>query len=552
MSPTIGALCAGYGGLDLAVREVLGGQLRWVAEKDPAASKVLAHHWPAVPNLGDITGIDWSQVEPVDIVTAGFPCQDVSLAGRRAGLTEGTRSGLWRYIRDGLAVLRPSLVILENVRGLLSARADSDVEPCPWCLGDPADEPPLRALGAVLADLAGLGFDAEWVGLPASGVGACHGRFRVGVLAWPAADAERGERERELHQRWGSLGGAAATGRGPGSPADAHGDAVRLEPVAVTGSGSQAVAGLAGSEREPVADPDGPGREGTGSAGWTGEAGRSGADHGGPVADRCGASADAEGDGRDEGWPEPAGVLGGPDAAERGAAAPADTDGVRPLRGGPARGGGGGPEDDGPAASPHAHSGGLGPDQRHLQPGEPDAAGRPPGDAQGVGEQDEPLGGAAPGLDVEPVAGAVHRDRERASAEGVRQLGRAAPVLAWGPYEPAIRRWELTLGRPAPAPTEPGSKGQPRLSPRFVEWMQGLPEGWVCDVPGLSRNDQLRLLGNGVVPQQFAEVVRVLIGRAFGAVVAQEGDDAGADVRALPRGAGEGGLPDLVRDSDVA
>lgn len=78
----------------------------------------------------------------------------------------------------------------------------------------------------------------------------------------------------------------------------------------------------------------------------------------------------------------------------------------------------------------------------------------------------------------------------------------------------------MTLGRPAPAPTEPGTKGQPRLSPRFVEWMQGLPEGWVTDVPDLSRNDMLRILGNGVVPQQFSAVVRILLHRAFGAVAA--------------------------------
>jgi DNA (cytosine-5)-methyltransferase 1 len=80
----------------------------------------------------------------------------------------------------------------------------------------------------------------------------------------------------------------------------------------------------------------------------------------------------------------------------------------------------------------------------------------------------------------------------------------------WGQYAPAIARWEQVLGRPAPDPTEPGMRGQPRLSPRFVEWMQGLPEGWVTAVPGLSRNDQLRLLGNGVLPLQCAAALRHL------------------------------------------
>jgi DNA (cytosine-5)-methyltransferase 1 len=74
----------------------------------------------------------------------------------------------------------------------------------------------------------------------------------------------------------------------------------------------------------------------------------------------------------------------------------------------------------------------------------------------------------------------------------------------FGPYRAAIKRWEVVMGRPAPTPTEPGQGGAPRLSPRFVEWMMGLPQGWVCNVPGLSRSNQLKLLGNGVVPLQAA------------------------------------------------
>lgn len=80
---------------------------------------------------------------------------------------------------------------------------------------------------------------------------------------------------------------------------------------------------------------------------------------------------------------------------------------------------------------------------------------------------------------------------------------------SWGDYADAITRWEA-LTRPAPAPTEPGAKGSPRLSPRFVEWMMGLPEGWV-DVEGVSRNEQLKALGNGVVPQQVAAATRAFL-----------------------------------------
>jgi DNA (cytosine-5)-methyltransferase 1 len=191
----IGSLCSGYGGLDLAVMDALGGTVAWHAQHDPDdkhqyAARILDHRWPGVPNHGDITAIDWSAVEPVDVLTAGWPCQDMSLAGLGKGLMPGTRSGLWYHVAAGIAALRPSLVILENVRSLLSVRAHSDMEPCPWCLGDEPDQLALRALGAVLGDLADLGFDADWHCLPAADVGAPHQRWRAFVLAWPA-DAPR-------------------------------------------------------------------------------------------------------------------------------------------------------------------------------------------------------------------------------------------------------------------------------------------------------------------------------------------------------------------------
>ncbi len=81
-----GSLCTGYGGLDAALHEVLGGELAWVADIDPGASAILAHRFPSVPNLGNISKTDWSVIEPVDVLTAGFPCQDVSCAGGHAGL----------------------------------------------------------------------------------------------------------------------------------------------------------------------------------------------------------------------------------------------------------------------------------------------------------------------------------------------------------------------------------------------------------------------------------------------------------------------------------
>ncbi|MGW8764881.1 DNA cytosine methyltransferase [Streptomyces sp. NPDC055815] len=172
------------------MQAVLGGSVAWHCEIDPNAAAILARHWPDVPNLGDLSAVDFDQVEPVNVLTAGFPCQDVSLAGRRAGIAEGTRSGLWLHVARAIQALRPRLVVIENVRGLLSASAHSEVEPCPWCVGDGSAEPPLRALGAVLGDLARLGYDAEWCCVRASEVGTAHRRERVFIAARPAADPD--------------------------------------------------------------------------------------------------------------------------------------------------------------------------------------------------------------------------------------------------------------------------------------------------------------------------------------------------------------------------
>lgn len=79
-------------------------------------------------------------------------------------------------------------------------------------------------------------------------------------------------------------------------------------------------------------------------------------------------------------------------------------------------------------------------------------------------------------------------------------------------YGPAVRRWEHITGRSAPCPTEPGTRGNRRLSPAFVEWMMGLPAGWVTAVPGIPRKEQLKILGNGVVPHQAHHAYGLLLG----------------------------------------
>jgi DNA (cytosine-5)-methyltransferase 1 len=162
--PQIGSLCTGYGGLDLAVLAVLGGHLMWVADNDPAATRLLARRWPGVPNLGDITLVDWTRTPRVDVLTCGWPCQDISHAGTRAGIT-GPRSGLWRHVAAAIRDLRPRLAFLENVAGLRT-----------------------RGLDVVLADLATLRYHTAWVCLRASDIGAAHRRDRCFLLA-RAADA---------------------------------------------------------------------------------------------------------------------------------------------------------------------------------------------------------------------------------------------------------------------------------------------------------------------------------------------------------------------------
>jgi DNA (cytosine-5)-methyltransferase 1 len=110
-----------------------------------------------------------------------------------------------------------------------------------------------------------------------------------------------------------------------------------------------------------------------------------------------------------------------------------------------------------------------------------------------------------------PIASnGVHGGPNQRGSSGDLMLPAAVQPEHWGQFAAAVARWEHVLGRAAPAPTEPSPKGAQRLSARFVEWMLGLPDGHVCDVAGLSRNEQLHVLGNGVVPQQFAAALATL------------------------------------------
>ena len=159
----IGSLCTGYGGLDLAVEAHFQAKTVWCAEFDKYASQVIATHFD-MPNYGDIKAINWAEVEPIDILTAGYPCQPFSHAGYRKG-TDDARH-IFPYILEAISILRPQWVILENVRGHLS-------------LG----------LKDVLQGLAEQGYNAKWEIVRASDVGAPHQRARLFIIAYTDSNA---------------------------------------------------------------------------------------------------------------------------------------------------------------------------------------------------------------------------------------------------------------------------------------------------------------------------------------------------------------------------
>ena len=162
---TVGSLFAGIGGFDLGL-ERAGFEVRWQVEIDPFCQRVLAKHWPHVQRFGDVRECGAANLEPVDVICGGFPCQDISFAGSGAGLS-GERSGLWYEYARIIRELRPRFVLVENVSALL-----------------------VRGLADVLGELAALRFDAEWACVSACAVGTPHVRQRVFIVAY--ANSEHG------------------------------------------------------------------------------------------------------------------------------------------------------------------------------------------------------------------------------------------------------------------------------------------------------------------------------------------------------------------------
>lgn len=391
-------LFAGYGGLGRAAETALGARTAGVAEWDDAPSKVLARRFPGVLNLKDVTTADWASVAPIDVISGGSPCQDLSTSGARGGMIEGTRSNLWVSQREAIALLRPKFVVWENVRGAYSAKAA--------CASDPTGQTgALRALGRVIGDMHALGYDAEWRGIQAADVGAPHPRPRVFMLAWDRDQVARSSDQEKILGLW-----------------DEGADLWRRYDKTALGG------------------------------------------YGDPFMDRLPAS-----------------------GSMRSGTFAARTVWNKPHR----------PKEM-LFPTPMVF------DNQWIfhAPGNDN-----PGFMNTIVHSFSPT----PALAKERIVG-MQKHRQEKNGWKVPLSGH---VAGWGPYRPAILRWEQVTGNKAPKPTIPFHKdGRYNVNPAFMEWVMGLDPGWITDLyaPGvtpkecgpeqLTAHDVWKMCGNGVVPQQ--------------------------------------------------
>lgn len=505
----------GYGGGELALASVLDLDLAWYAEVDPDCSGLLAHRWPDVPNLGDLTAIAWDEVEPVDVLTAGYPCQPFSQAGARQG--EDDERHLWPAIAHGLSILRPPFVFLENVRGHLTLGFDR-----------------------VLADLDELGYSVEWSLLAAADVGACHGRTRL----WVAATLEAAP----------SVDGTPCGYRdGDGWTTPQVGlwdEPIRLRPP-VAGSvragvmfGAERLAPAAPTEGlmpTPMADESDPTEEYAAELREVGvdpharlylpgRAGHSqrtlrrivasdllptpsvadslGGHHTAPALEQALELAAGDLPREFESWDEVPGrsrVLPtpttsdarGPSPNHEGTTAEAIDALVPTPTGMDAHG-----SRRRTARKEHWTSADgvtltdftlLLPEQAARNLPTPRAS---DANSPGVHGNGGPLPTPTARLGSERGAQAKrYTDPERSNDLDDALAWLREDPERWGPYAAAIARHARLVGRPAPDPTNDNRQ----LSPVFVEWMMTLPAGWVTDLID-RRTTALRILGNGIVP----------------------------------------------------
>tara|TARA_R100001244_G_scaffold110602_1_gene81751 strand:- start:168 stop:962 length:795 start_codon:yes stop_codon:yes gene_type:complete len=159
-------LFSGIGGFSLAAKEVWGDDAKIVGhcDIDDYCEQVLAKNFPNTPYFNDVTKLTKQDVGEVDLICGGFPCQDISVAGKGLGIDKGERSGLWSEFNRLIGELRPKYAIIENVAAITS-----------------------RGLNIVLRDLAKTGYDAEWQCIGANQIGARHRRERIWIVAYPSS-----------------------------------------------------------------------------------------------------------------------------------------------------------------------------------------------------------------------------------------------------------------------------------------------------------------------------------------------------------------------------
>ena len=187
-------LFAGIGGFTIGL-ERAGFETAAFCEIDPYAQKVLRKNWPGVPIYDDVRTITAERLASdgigVDVITGGFPCQDISVSGNQAGIQDGTRSGLWSECARLLGDIRPRYAIFENVTNLLNGERGA------W-------------FKRVLWDISQIGYDAEWHCVPASELGAHHHRDRIWVVAYPnGSQCKRGGLSIRVHKENANTIGAS-------------------------------------------------------------------------------------------------------------------------------------------------------------------------------------------------------------------------------------------------------------------------------------------------------------------------------------------------------
>tara|TARA_R100000742_G_C4276072_1_gene96913 strand:- start:789 stop:1751 length:963 start_codon:yes stop_codon:yes gene_type:complete len=162
---TIGSLFSGIGGFELGLeRAIPNSKTIWQCEQNAFAQKVLKKHWTDVPIYDDIKEIKHGTIDIVDIICGGFPCQDISQAGKRKGIANGARSGLWFEMLRIINMVRPRIAIAENVTAITQKERGMDI---------------------VISSLSKIGYDVEWIDVRASDEGAPHQRERIFFVAYP-------------------------------------------------------------------------------------------------------------------------------------------------------------------------------------------------------------------------------------------------------------------------------------------------------------------------------------------------------------------------------